>query len=47
LVGRDIYLPEGAVLYTISGVRIAAENVADGIYVVKYANGTADKILVK
>jgi hypothetical protein len=47
LVGRDLYLPEGAELYTVGGVRVAADNLANGIYVVRYANGKAAKILVK
>jgi hypothetical protein len=47
MIGRDLYLPEGAALYTINGTRIATDNLANGIYIIRYATGKATKILVK
>jgi DUF971 family protein len=47
MIGRDLYLPEGAALYTINGTRVATDNLANGIYIIRYANGSAAKILVR
>jgi hypothetical protein len=47
LIGRDLYLPEGAALFTVNGTRVATDNLANGIYIIRYANGSAAKILVR
>ena len=45
LQGR-IEAPEGATVYTISGVRTGTENLAPGIYIVSF-NGKTSKVAVR
>jgi hypothetical protein len=47
MVGRDLYLPEGAMLFNVSGTRVAATNLADGIYIIRFADASSMKFLVK
>ena len=46
IVGNNIIAPEGADIYTISGVRVNGENLASGVYVVRVA-GKSFKVIVK
>lgn len=45
--GNMIVAPEGAAVYSVSGARVNGANVANGVYVVRLANGEAVKVLVK
>lgn len=48
VVGGHIMAPEGAEVYSISGMRVnTLDRVAAGIYIVRLANGTTTKVIVK
>lgn len=48
VAGGKIVAPEGAEIYTVSGIRVnASERMASGIYIVRLADGSAQKVLVK
>jgi hypothetical protein len=47
LTENGVVLPAGATLYSINGARVAAANLSNGIYIVRYANGKAAKVYVK
>ena len=44
--GNDIIAPEGAAIFTVSGIRVPAEGLAPGVYVVVLGN-QAVKVMVK
>lgn len=44
--GNNIIVPEGAEVYTISGVAVKPVNLATGIYIVRFANGKAVKVVI-
>jgi hypothetical protein len=44
--GNDIIAPEGAAIFTVSGIRVPAEDLAPGVYVVVLGN-QAVKVMVK
>lgn len=48
VVGGHIMAPEGAEVYSIGGMRVnTLDRVAAGIYIVRLANGTTTKVIVK
>ena len=48
VVGGHIMVPEGAEVYSIGGMRVnTLDRVAAGIYIVRLANGTTTKVIVK
>ena len=44
--GNDIIAPQGAAIFTVSGIRVPAEGLAPGVYVVVLGNQTV-KVMVK
>jgi hypothetical protein len=44
---QDALIPANAVIYSINGARVAASNLSNGIYIVRYANGKVAKVYVK
>ena len=44
--GNDIIAPQGAAIFTVSGIRVPAEGLAPGVYVVVLGN-QAVKVMVK
>lgn len=45
--GRDIIAPDGAAIYSISGMRMSSgKNVASGVYIVEH-HGASVKVFVK
>lgn len=46
VVGNSIVAPEGAEVYNLNGMRVKADNLSNGIYIVKAGNNAA-KVLVK
>ena len=44
--GNDIIAPQGAAIFTVSGIRVPAEGLAPGVYVVVLGN-QAGKVMVK
>ena len=44
--GNNIIVLEGAEVYTISGVAVKPVNLATGIYIVRFANGKAVKVVI-
>ena len=48
VIGGHIVVPEGAEVFTISGVRVnTLDRVANGIYIVRLANGASLKVVVR
>jgi hypothetical protein len=44
---QDALIPANAVIYSINGARVAASDLSNGIYIVRYANGKVAKVYVK
>ena len=45
--GNTIIAPEGSMIFTINGMRVNGDNLASGIYIVRFATGKSVKVAIK